>query len=821
MPVGRIVGLLPRFLHGQAASDAPPRIKSLLKAYLAEAKKSSPNRYHAPKVDEVPCGQKILEAPAEDQVLVLRTVLRMIPDTFGGWNSDLLHRDILKQLASRLLRKQLPYRDQDLAHMVRSMTGSGSRVFWLPLSGVLRAVERHLENNPVDQSLRGALEAMRRDLAGSDYADCRKASLRIAHILEAPGEREVLRSSPFRDAVERWLRGDGAGSDGQGGRTALLEHAATAEKQSRPAGKWLKEAGRLVAEVGQEPYAATLQDWLEGLALDPEAPDPNTELIKGLIWAAVAVNGDRIAPPLGRFARRCFIKVPGVGARSVKLGNAAIHVLARLDGTAGLSQLTTLKQRVRYPSARGQIERALNEAAERAGLSAGELEELAVSDFGLGPDGRLREAVGDFEAEVRITGSDSVALAWIGADGKARKTVPAAVKRDHAEALKAVKARVKDIRETLSGQAGRLERLYLGERRWPLETWRRRYLDHPLMSNLSRRLIWRFLEGDREAAGIAEGETMTDRNGDPLDWLGDATEVRLWHPIDESPEAVLAWRLRLEALEITQPFKQAHREVYILTDAERQTETYSNRFAAHIIKQHQFRELCRQRGWRYDLQGAWDSHNVPQRALPTWNLGVQFWVEAVTTDDLTEAYVYLYLATDQVRFVAGSGDAVPLAEVPPLAFSETMRDVDLFVGVASVGNDPNWVDGGPGGHYADYWQSYSFGDLGESAKTRRAVLETLVPSLKIADRCEIRDKFLHVRGSRRTYKIHLGSGNILMEPNDQYLCIVRGWDKATGKERIRLPFEGDATLSLILSKAFMLAADDTITDQSILGQIRR
>jgi hypothetical protein len=48
----------------------------------------------------------------------------------------------------------------------------------------------------------------------------------------------------------------------------------------------------------------------------------------------------------------------------------------------------------------------------------------------------------------------------------------------------------------------------------------------------------------------------------------------------------------------------------------------------------------------------------------------------------------VHVVTDQVRFVR-PGDAEPLAltEVPPLVFSELMRDVDLFVGVTSVGND--------------------------------------------------------------------------------------------------------------------------------------
>ena len=79
-------------------------------------------------------------------------------------------------------------------------------------------------------------------------------------------------------------------------------------------------------------------------------------------------------------------------------------------------------------------------------------------------------------------------------------------------------------------------------------------------------------------------------------------------------------------------------------------------------------------------------------------------------------------------------------------------------------------------------------------------------------------KYLIVRGTRRTYRIHLGSANVLMEPNGQYLCIVQG---ARSSERICLPFEGDTVLPLILSKAVLLAADDRISDQSILKQINR
>jgi len=80
-------------------------------------------------------------------------------------------------------------------------------------------------------------------------------------------------------------------------------------------------------------------------------------------------------------------------------------------------------------------------------------------------------------------------------------------------------------------------------------------------------------------------------------------------------------------------------------------------------------------------------------------------------------------------------------------------------------------------------------------------------------------RFLIVRGNLRTYKIHLGSGNVMMEPNEQYLCIVRAPTRAE-VSGLFLPFEGDSTLALILSKAFLLAADERITDPTITRQIR-
>jgi hypothetical protein len=149
-----------------------------------------------------------------------------------------------------------------------------------------------------------------------------------------------------------------------------------------------------------------------------------------------------------------------------------------------------------------------------------------------------------------------------------------------------------------------------------------------------------------------------------------------------------------------------------------------------------------------------------------------------------------------------------------------MRDVDLFVGVASIGNDPTWPTGGPQGRHRQYWENYSFGELNATASTRKEVLQRLVPNLKIASACSFEDRFLVVKGSLRTYKIHLGSGNILMEPNDQHLSLAPKQNDAQDFP-VLLPFEGDRTLSAIIAKAFLLANDTRITDSAIVSQIMR
>jgi hypothetical protein len=421
--------------------------------------------------------------------------------------------------------------------------------------------------------------------------------------------------------------------------------------------------------------------------------------------------------------------------------------------------------------------------------------------------------VGDGEARLAFGKGDRPTVEWRVPDKAPAHIVPKSLKQAAPDAVERVKSVASEIEKMHAAQRTRLDLLFRKPRHWTLEQWKQRYLDHGLLHGMTSRLIWLF----DDVPGIARAEGFEDVEGRPVKPSPDA-RVALWHPALRQMDEVVAWRNRLEQLGMSQPLKQAHREIYLITDAEQRTQTYSNRFAAHVVKNQTTLAITQVRKWKMGLYGGASSPSV---VLAGFGLRAEWWVNPA--GERTDRMGFpLYMATDQVRFYReGSDQPMNVEDVPVLAFSEVMRDVDLFVGIASVGNDANWQDGGPDGQYREYWHSYSFGDLSATAGTRREVLTRLVPRLAIANRCSINDKFLIVRGDVRTYKIHLGSGNILMEPNDQYLCIVPDARARAGDDSLFLPFEGDTTLSIIISKAFLLADDRNIKDATIARQLTK
>ncbi len=851
----------------KAAADA------LLEQYRAETRNDGERRFaFESKPADFPAGRAVLQSSPQAQAWILGEILR-------DEDSD---KDAPRRVLGELLSgRKLPLTALDVERLVQKAVVSKS---WrLSLAPALKQAKFFTEaGGRLTPALESGFRELQSRLLGFDTPDNRKTAAQIGELLGADTKIGPEPGDPWADRAisglaalppERRAKWD-----------ALLGHAATADG-AKPGAKWQAEAARLREAVGGADYDKTLAEWLGLVALpaafDRPAPAVNVTpdfaavsleyntalkkfqqhqesvarrnqpLLQGLIWGAARSAAPEIARGLAHTAQLGFTPVTTQaafsqfaerGAFSEKLGNAAIWALGQMPGGAGVGTLSLLRTRLRDRGALKRIAGAIESAAAASGISADALEDLAVPTGGLGADGVRTEIFGA-EGSARLSldpATGRTRLEWFGADGTPRKAVPAGVKKEFAAEAKALKDAEDAVQAAVTAQAARLDAALLGGRTWTLGAWREQYGRHPILGNLARRLLWTV----GGAAALPDGEGFADVSGKALTEPADDGEMTLWHPLSAPPADVLRWRDALEGRGLTQPFKQAHREVYLLTDAERATRTYSNRFAAHVLKQHQFNSLCIARGWKNTLRLMVDDWYPPAtRPLPQFGLRAEFWIEGDGQDyrtDANDSGTLLRVLTDQVRFYAldapanyahasGGGysaergrtpaEPVPLADVPPLALSEIFRDADLFVGVASIGSDPDWADGGPEGRFRDYWKDYAFGELTETAKTRAAVLARLLPRLRIAERCTLDGRFLVVRGDRHTYKIHLGSGNVLREPNAQFLCIVpaRAADPAAD---VFLPFEGDRVLAIILSKAFLLADDTKITDPAIESQIR-
>lgn len=739
-------------------------------------------------------------------------------------------------LGQEILRSTLPLTAGDRVAMLRALVaharhhsfGDSPRldVSWDHTRSVLRALERGGEVERLSDEEALLLE-VRSALMASEIAESRRTVARVDALLGAvPGEDGAVFSAPdwCAAAMEDRLSELPAETSSAGAAALRL---ATTVSSSKPSRRFLDQAAELARKYDEDVLGQAVGAVLRAGALpvtaDRGSVDPVTgDAIRGLCWiASTLAPTPKLAASVGAWATNGWIKIPGVGARCRKGANGALWALARL-GEPGAAELGRARSAVRQPQAVREVDAAIDAAAVELGIAREEFEERVVPTYGLQVGGHREVTLGDFTGTLRVEHGKAV-VSIVGPDGRTRKTVPATVRHDHKAELAELRALAKDVSAMLRAQKLRVERLLMEDRSWEPSTWRDRYLDHPVVSVIARPLVWQEVGRDLRRVFIASDGQPRDITGAPVA-LGTDSSIELWHPATAPTAEVAAWRVRIEETGVVQPFKQAHREVYLLTDAERTTTVYSNRFAGHILRQHQFAALARARGWGYALQGAWDQPD--ERAtlrLPQHGLVAEFWVDRPwdAEGDWNDSGVFGHVLTDQVRFTTLHGGEVQLDTVPPRVLTEVLRDVDLFVGVSSIGNDPSWQDsGGARRSWDGYWSSYSFGELGAAAEIRRDLLLRLLPKLAIRDVATLDDTFLVVKGSLRTYKIHLGSGNILMDPNDQYLCIVpaRGDDE---RNDVMLPFEGDRMLSIVLSKAMLLADDLSIKDRTITSQIGR
>ncbi|MGV9455644.1 DUF4132 domain-containing protein [Streptomyces sp. NPDC003635] len=246
-----------------------------------------------------------------------------------------------------------------------------------------------------------------------------------------------------------------------------------------------------------------------------------------------------------------------------------LNVLAAIGTDVALLHLHGIAQRVPFKALKARAQEKIAEVAEGLGLTAEQLGDRLVPDFGLDADG---STVIDYGTRRFTVGFDEQLRPYVrDADGRLRKALPAPAAKDDPELAPAERKRFaalkKDVRTVAAAQVRRLEAAMVAQRAWTAGDFQELFVAHPLLCHLVRRLVWlREADGGVTAFRVAEDRTFADVRGDELT-LPEGSGVRLAHPLCLGEE-VGAWAELFARHGILQPFPQLGRAVYALTEEE-------------------------------------------------------------------------------------------------------------------------------------------------------------------------------------------------------------------------------------------------------------
>ncbi|MEW5870674.1 MAG: hypothetical protein AB1894_15485 [Chloroflexota bacterium] len=260
----------------------------------------------------------------------------------------------LKALAVQLLRRRLPFTSAEMSNLISALLQIPPTVWprtipWqhtFPLGSLVRQVEGLVKEQDLSPELRPAIEGLVSAL-NENYAEERQVIRRLSALLTESPEL-VAPGEPWSDALlHAWSQmPPGPRSHWQ----RLFQHALTANSR-QPSARWLKNARELLQPpISPQDFAQALCTWLAPLpkrAARP-MPDSSASLLKGLVWIASLVENPDLAHTLGDAALACFQKIPEVGARAQKAGNACIYALSAMPGQTAVSELSRLQHKLRY-----------------------------------------------------------------------------------------------------------------------------------------------------------------------------------------------------------------------------------------------------------------------------------------------------------------------------------------------------------------------------------------------------------------------------------------------------------------------------------------
>ena len=364
-------------------------------------------------------------------------------------------------------------------------------------------------------------------------------------------------------------------------------------------------------------------------------------------------------------------------------------------------------------------------------------------------------------------------------EGKKLQSIPAKLRKE--KAVVAMKKANKVLREQYRRTRKSLEMAMINGDEFlksEIETLK----THPVVAPLLKKLVF----SSDEQLGFLTSDRLVSIDG-AVHPLGE--QIRIAHCADlhEQQQWADYQKLCFER-QLKQPFKQIFRELYIPTADELHEKTISRRYAGHQVQTNKTVALLKGQGWTVNYEEGLQKV-FHQQGVMVQMFAMADWFSPADVESPTLETVQFF---DRKTY-----KPIPFDQLDARVFSEAMRDLDLVVSVAHVGEtDP---------------------EASQSTIELRAVIVEETARLFKLQNVTLSDRHAKIKGDLGEYSVHLGSGVSHKMPG-VYLSILPVHSQHRG--RMFLPFlDEDPKTAEIMSKVLLLAKDKDIQDPTILRQM--
>jgi hypothetical protein len=307
-------------------------------------------RWYAFDKKDSEASRRILEASEEEQLGFVLAAAEWLDLRHRKQSAAFYETWAVRQPMLSVLRRRLPFDHDEVCRLLNwSIRQPYTSVRGTPQ--MIKVLQDHLKEHELTPDLRKRVTKLTKRLEeGHSTEETRRWAARLRELGGlststlplVPGEAWSDVAKSDIEAME---------GDERAAWVDLLQRC-TRARGAKPGQKWSRDAEAVLEKIGRPTFERTVVRWFL-LVEKPRTrpvervsqwqPDPNlllqdenADILKALAWLCARSRSAEVARALGALALSAYRKVPQMGPRCVRLGNACVWALGAMPDAGGL-----------------------------------------------------------------------------------------------------------------------------------------------------------------------------------------------------------------------------------------------------------------------------------------------------------------------------------------------------------------------------------------------------------------------------------------------------------------------------------------------------